>query len=93
MEKWKEEKDAIDEAFWICKKRDRMSVFLARLIVRNAIDCFRRRRGKNKIKNPRALFLSRVRRGRDTLKKSGLRIDDRAAEIVKGWLESGELKK
>ena len=88
---WEKEEDALYCARRIIQERGRTSVFMARLIVRNALDCWARRKGKKKLLNPSQVLQKRARQGKEILLRSGDRFDDRAAEAVKGWLEVGAL--
>jgi uncharacterized protein YdaU (DUF1376 family) len=88
---WEKEEDAIYCARRTIQARDRTSIFMARLIVRNALDCWQKREGPRKLRNPNSVFQKRARQGRATLLRSGDHFDDRAAAVVKEWLEAGVL--
>ena len=89
-EKWKIREDAVTAAYLALRFSptdygERMQV----LIVRNALDCFDRRK---KLDNPPGMLKWRIERGREQLVKSGRKLHDEAVLIVKAWRKSGDLK-
>lgn len=90
--RWGKEEDAIAEALRVCQEIGKIGVYHARLVVRNALDCWGRRKGRKPLKAPRSVFLKRCRKGREILKRSGAKHDDRSADIVAGWLRDGKLR-
>ena len=82
---WEKKEDAIASSRVACDVKKIRAFFRRAILVRNALDCWARR---SSLKNPRATFHSRVKKGFSFLERFGQKYHEQALQIVRTWVEN-----